>query len=235
MNALQDKPEADVCVSGVAEFENEIGAPKCGPAMLPPEPQRIDKLLPRRNLFSLSAVIVRRSLMRDADGFSESQRLAEDWDCWLRLHQAGAQFICCMEVLVAYRQHANNASSNAWRMYEAEMQTYERRIAPTIHPLMRPIDRQMTRSRFLMGVALEERRNRRAYWFPAVLSILCFPFTSVQPYKVLLFQLKQIVWRRFPVKRMPRHSYSGNPSNRKNVLERFSFRCSWRNADSLRE
>ena len=75
-----------------------------------PNAAELARTLLRRNVVGgPSRVMARAELVRSLGGFDESLPALEDWDLWIRLAQAG-KGAACHERLVAYREHAANAS-----------------------------------------------------------------------------------------------------------------------------
>jgi GT2 family glycosyltransferase len=64
------------------------------------------------NVVGTSTVMARTVLLREAGGFDETLRQAEDWDLWLRL-AARAPVGCMPEALAEYRQHTPGNLSGA--------------------------------------------------------------------------------------------------------------------------
>ena len=64
------------------------------------------------NCISTSAVVVKKSILREAQGFSEDPRFVtvEDYDLWLKLARNGARIGFVREILGEYRIHGANAS-----------------------------------------------------------------------------------------------------------------------------
>jgi GT2 family glycosyltransferase len=66
-------------------------------------------ILQRNFIFGHAAV--RRQTLLDVDGFDESIRWSEDWDCWARLILAGARAAAVMVPLSVYQLHPNSLSA----------------------------------------------------------------------------------------------------------------------------
>jgi glycosyltransferase involved in cell wall biosynthesis len=62
-------------------------------------------LLYESNPIPTSSMMLRRSALESAGGFTSPVRVAEDWDLWLRLAARGGGFACLAETLVRYRRH----------------------------------------------------------------------------------------------------------------------------------
>jgi glycosyltransferase involved in cell wall biosynthesis len=191
MRMLNSHPEADVCVTGSQLFQDVDGKRLFTEPTIPPPSEKLGRSLYGETRLCPSFVIVRRSMLRTVGDFETKQRKAEDWDYWLRLEQAGARFVSCPEVLGLYRVHAANASKGAWLMYEGEMETYERRIAPGIHPILRPFRRLSVKSRFLAGISLEERPQGRPHLRIMLRSIFTWPFGRWYRYTIAFYMLMQ--------------------------------------------
>jgi glycosyltransferase involved in cell wall biosynthesis len=79
------------------------------------------------NCISTSAVVVKKSVVREAQGFSEDPRFVtvEDYDLWLRLARNGARIGFVREILGEYRIHGANASKALLRHLDAEIAVIE--------------------------------------------------------------------------------------------------------------
>jgi len=82
-----------------------------------------EKLLYRGNCISTSATIVRRSLLKQLNGFDERPEFitAEDYDLWMRIARETTNIAFVPEVLGEYRRHGGNASNAVSRNMSAEL------------------------------------------------------------------------------------------------------------------
>jgi glycosyltransferase involved in cell wall biosynthesis len=190
MLLLARSPGAGACATYVRRF-HQTGSGRVHQPLeddLNPHPERD---LPLRNVFCPSSMIVRRELSLAVGGFDASLRSAEDWDHWLALAHAGCSFVYCPEQLVSYRLHSNNMSNNSMRMFNAEMQLFERRIAPHAHPLWRPFLRRSMKARFLAGVARSDRSQNLPHLRSMFRSIATWPIGYWIRYKQLASMIVQ--------------------------------------------
>ncbi len=106
-----------------------------------PEPRAsYDSLLLKGNCISTSAVVVRRSVLDQLNGFRTDPRFitTEDYDLWLRIAQDGFTISFITEVLGSFRRHQTSASSSTARHLLAELAVVndhfasERNFGPTI-------------------------------------------------------------------------------------------------------
>ncbi len=70
------------------------------------------------NLIHPHTALVRRDLVEAAGGFDEALTSVEDWDLWLRLSRAGAQWHCIPRPLAEYRIRHDGMHRNPGRMLE---------------------------------------------------------------------------------------------------------------------
>jgi hypothetical protein len=70
------------------------------------------QILLRANFLIPSTIIMNRSLVVDAGLFDVAFRRLQDWELWIRLLKAGYQFFGLSEILVHYRIHSNNLSTD---------------------------------------------------------------------------------------------------------------------------
>ena len=70
--------------------------------------------LAMRNAMNPSASLVPKALVESVGGFDEDRALqhTEDWDLWLRLVEAGAEFVFINEMTGYYRQHPGAGTAN---------------------------------------------------------------------------------------------------------------------------
>ena len=190
MAALERHPEADVCTC------NTVGLvePGADPGSEPPPsaiPAGTDIVAGLRGSLRLppGSIIARRAQVLQVGGFQPDVHYCEDWDLWLRLAGASARFLLQPEPLLFIRAHTSNASVQSFRMMEAELDVWERRIAPLVSPAMRPVRRRMARSHFLGRVALVEREQRRPHLGIMARSLLLWPAGDWRRYRVFLHML----------------------------------------------
>jgi glycosyltransferase involved in cell wall biosynthesis len=77
----------------------------------------------RGNRLVMSSVMARRECLLDVGGFDESLTLAQDWDLWLRIAEAGWEMAALDEPLATYRRHQGQRSANRieMRRWECEV------------------------------------------------------------------------------------------------------------------
>jgi glycosyltransferase involved in cell wall biosynthesis len=81
-----------------------------------------------------STVLLRRELVAARGAFDETLRLAEDFECFLRLLATGGLVIVTLP-LVSYRRHGGNSSHDQLRMYRAIHEVCARVAArPALYP-----------------------------------------------------------------------------------------------------
>ena len=70
--------------------------------------------LAMRNAMNPSALLVPKALVESVGGYDEDRALqhTEDWDLWLRLVEAGAEFVFVNEMTGYYRQHAGAGTAD---------------------------------------------------------------------------------------------------------------------------
>jgi glycosyltransferase involved in cell wall biosynthesis len=145
MSALDARPEA-VAAHGRAASIDDQGGPRTltgrerlgrrawvdGRVIVAPdsEPTTLATLSFACHITTPGQVLIRRDRLGAADPFDPDAVPAEDWDLWLRLAQQGPiEFV--PDVLIDYRQHASNASSQLGRMRRAELYVRHKLIAAT--------------------------------------------------------------------------------------------------------
>ncbi len=191
METIRALPQTDLCVAGHRHMRpagEEGKFQLLDPGPLPPT-ERVGRSIYGTVRFVPSAVLVRRSAYEAVRGFDGNAQPCEDWDLWLRLEQAGAKFAVCQGALLLYRHHSANGSGNGLKMYLGEKKTWERRIAPTLSPLVRPIRRLKAYSGFLAGRAIIDREFGRPHRRSMLTSLAMYPFGYWHRYKVALHML----------------------------------------------
>ena len=88
----------------------------------------------RANFVGTSSVMVRRDLLREADGFDETLRNADDIDMWLKLARSGAVFAFLDRPCHTYRRVGNGISAGGWRRFPSVIRVRERQLAYVTDP-----------------------------------------------------------------------------------------------------
>jgi glycosyltransferase involved in cell wall biosynthesis len=116
-------PEVDIAFGGARFFGGSEGprAPYAGAGML--DRRQLARELYRANFVCSGTTMVRRRLHQRLGPFVEGLD-CEDYDYWLRAVSAGAIFFYDSRILVNYRTHENQVSSNLLRMHRAEYVTH---------------------------------------------------------------------------------------------------------------
>ena len=73
--------------------------------------KKIRKMLPTRNFFALSSVVVKKMCYEKVGGFDQSIRFGEDWDLWIRISREYELFYLT-DPLVYYRNHVVSLTSS---------------------------------------------------------------------------------------------------------------------------
>jgi peptidoglycan/xylan/chitin deacetylase (PgdA/CDA1 family)/SAM-dependent methyltransferase len=79
-----------------------------------------------RCLFPVHSCMVRRSLVRELDGFDTSFHTCADWDLWQRVARSGARFEGVGEVLAMYRMRPTSTSADGFRLISDGLQVISR-------------------------------------------------------------------------------------------------------------
>lgn len=87
------------------------------------------RLLVRFNLLGTLTVMVRQEVMSRVGPFDPELALAEDWDMWLRLAEAGCVARRIPEPLARCRIWPGNVSKQTFRMAQATVRVLEKRLA----------------------------------------------------------------------------------------------------------
>jgi glycosyltransferase involved in cell wall biosynthesis len=189
MQELAAHPEADLCYTSLISFteDGDIPVPKMPPV---PPASALRKSILHRTTFLPSSVVVRRATFLNFGGFALGYSVAEDWDLWLRLHNAGIKFAACVEPLVRYRIHANNQSRSAIVSLNEAMEVYARLVLPHYSAATRWFHYRKTRSAHESAAAQAMRFNRDPQCRSMMArSLLRFPFNDLHRYKMLLQML----------------------------------------------
>jgi glycosyltransferase involved in cell wall biosynthesis len=81
-------------------------------------------LLYEANPIPTSSMLLRRSALEEAGGFTSPVRVAEDWDLWLRLAARGGGFICLPEALVRYRRHPGGLTADVEGLARCQLELH---------------------------------------------------------------------------------------------------------------
>ena len=206
--ALAEHPEVDVIFSAARVFgarqgcwgmpnTDELSAGVLPHAMLAPIMYRSNPVCP-------STTLTRRSLYERLGPFIERDRIAtEDYEYWMRALDAKAVFYYDPEMLVRYRRHDSNASSNHLAMREADLFVHERYAALAgSRTLMR---RTLADDHFVLGRLLRDQRRlreaRRSFLRslrlrPSLRCLAWLPVVSLPPRQHDLFSERIISLRR---------------------------------------
>lgn len=83
-------------------------------------PQRFGPALYRSNPICPSTTVIRRRLHERLGPFADSRLICEDYDYWMRALRAGAVFYYDPEILVHYRRHDHNVSSDRLALHRSD-------------------------------------------------------------------------------------------------------------------
>ncbi len=146
--------------------------------------------------------VVRRAIFMNAGGFDHKLQACEDWDLWLRLAGAGAEFCVVPDAYACYRNYPGSMSKDMRLMWRNGTRVLA--AAARVHHNCRDCDaayrRGVDRWRewcYLSMLAPRLRANleRKAYpqaAFGAVESVICDP----RMLKLLLAGARARLWRR---------------------------------------
>jgi hypothetical protein len=117
MKLFEEQPSLDMVYSDTRLFGNSRSA---GKTFMELHPQRgtvtLESLLSGHSTIVTSCVVVRKGAVVEVGMFDESFCVAEDFDLWLRLAQAGARIACQREVLGRRRIHPGALTMAAEQM-----------------------------------------------------------------------------------------------------------------------
>lgn len=89
------------------------------------EPAALARELYAANPIPTSSVVVRRTALLDAGGFSGPVRVAEDWELWLRLARAGHAAVCVDGAEIRYRRHPDGLTADVAALARAQQVVHE--------------------------------------------------------------------------------------------------------------
>ena len=87
--------------------------------------EELTTLLYIANPIPTSSMMLRRSAIDAAGGFTSPVRVAEDWDLWLRLAVRGGGFICLAETLVRYRRHPGGLTADVEGLARCQLELHQ--------------------------------------------------------------------------------------------------------------
>jgi glycosyltransferase involved in cell wall biosynthesis len=157
--ALTAHPEIDIVFSAARVFGNTDGCWGMptgeDPSVGIMDAQRFARTMYRSNPVCPSTTLTRRSLYARLGPFAEREQMAtEDYDYWMRALRAGAVFYYDAEMLVRYRRHEGNASSNHLAMSRCDLFVHERDADLVDRSLAR---RVLARDHFAIGRILRNQ------------------------------------------------------------------------------
>jgi glycosyltransferase involved in cell wall biosynthesis len=124
------------------------------------EPRAFGRTMYLTNRVCPSTLLIRRSLYERLGPFAEREEMAtEDYEYWMRALHAGAVFHYDPEVLVRYRRHDANASSDHLAMRQADLLVHRRYVdLAGSHSLVR---RALAHDHFVLGRLLRDKGRTR--------------------------------------------------------------------------
>ena len=186
LGELARNPAANLCYTGRVKFTMKDGTMRFGSIIPGPPLAKIRDELFKRGTFVPSSVVIRRSTLLEIGCFSPDPEVAEDWDLWLRLVHAGAQFAVCPEPLLLYRIHGASITSDGARLLAKNTRAFREHILPHLSGLARllAINRFYGENQAAAAGALRGRRDPRC--IPLIVkSILHLPFEGPYHYRAL--------------------------------------------------
>jgi glycosyltransferase involved in cell wall biosynthesis len=191
LEAVRSNPDVDLCVAGQNILQQIGGVGEFVPAYdrLAPPTDQIGPQLYTNLRMCPGLYLMRRSTFLRVGGFDPTATPCEDWNLLLRLEQSNARFVSCPEIVLRYRFHASNNSNDGWKMYRAELRTYDRLIGPRVNPLFRPLVRRFRDSGFIASVALVHREQNLPHLATMLRSLFVFPLGNWKRYKLAAHML----------------------------------------------
>ncbi|HLI32582.1 MAG TPA: glycosyltransferase [Solirubrobacteraceae bacterium] len=185
---LRSHPQVDIACGSASYFGTARGlrAPHSRSGVL--ESRQLMRDLFAANFICASTTLVRRTLYEALGPFDERLR-AEDYDFWLRALAAGAVFAYDPRVLVRYRCHGANVSSDKLCMHQAELSVH-RRHAASVQALGQDrtllVRRTLARDLRNIGRALYDRNELGGARDAFVKSLRALPSTRALVWAALL-------------------------------------------------
>jgi glycosyltransferase involved in cell wall biosynthesis len=134
LEALRSNPAAAVCFGRAVVIDadgRETGEqlPELRPGFHSAADLRPE--LYERNLVPAASAVIRRTALDAAGGFMPELPLpaASDWDLWLRLIEAGHDFVCEPHARIRYRRHPGGLTADIARLAQAGLLIHERHAA----------------------------------------------------------------------------------------------------------
>jgi len=97
------------------------------------------------NVYAVSSVVVRRTVIARAGGFDTGLESCEDWDMWLRLAEQDFRARGTREPLIRYRRWPGSMSNNKLKMVRHNLIVLEKNLRATRRPELRPAYRRAIR------------------------------------------------------------------------------------------
>jgi glycosyltransferase involved in cell wall biosynthesis len=162
VEALETHPEIDIAFCAARVFGHMEGqwsmADSGDPSVGIMDPHRFGRTLFRVNPVCPSTTLVRRRLYEQLGAFSE-EFATEDYDYWMRAQRAGATFYYDPRMLVRYRRHERNASSNHLAMGETDLIVRRRDAELIDSPVL--VRKVLARDFFIVGRLLRDQGRVR--------------------------------------------------------------------------
>jgi len=188
VKALEQKPGADMCYSGV-RLTYESGAPD--DIVRPNPPEIMWPSFRYYNHVIVSTVLARRELLLQAGGFNESLTACEDWDLWVRL---GPKVVWALapEPVTLYRVAQSSMSANVQKMVDNTERIMESTLLSGLSGWPRWVFRRRIRSMALFSGFVTARLNHQAgyrAWLWKSLLVWPSPFFIPLRHKTVVYEL----------------------------------------------
>ncbi|MBL8808847.1 MAG: glycosyltransferase [Planctomycetaceae bacterium] len=120
--AAAQESGADVTYTNARNFGEleRVGEVRCNPAQMPSGD--VFEALLLDNFLTMAGVMIRRSVFLAAGSFRPEFAGVDDWDMWLKVSAAGAQFQAIPDPLILYRWHSGSLSKRHRQMKDLREQ-----------------------------------------------------------------------------------------------------------------
>ena len=184
---LAAHPEADICYSGVRNltYDEASGTFVLTELRKTPPASQMAETLMEYCAFTPSATVVRREMVLAVGGFDSRYKNGEDWDLWLRMVHAGAQFACSPKPTMLYRIHPGSHSHSVRRGIGCYREIVRKEIVPNL-PWPRGIFHGF---RVISHLESDGALRLRENGFPGALSLMLLSLLRYPFYKPSRFKM----------------------------------------------
>ena len=183
--------EADLFYTPRLVLSSVDGIWNTTPALPPPGPRDLQRVLPLRCPFPPSGVCVSKRTFEQSGGFRSRYDLAEDWEFWLRLRSVGGTFHLLRQATLCYRVHMESNSHRPLPILNANLLVIREQVLPSLLFWKRAwIGERLISTQEADAAILLRQMGQDGGTRLLLRSIARFPFGSWRRYKIAAHMIR---------------------------------------------